>query len=102
MAQNCPAVAVTTNGFNMTTTLRKKYFEHGLANTPESRKALARLAVNLKAARTKAGLSMTALAEKVGCSHYVIAHVEQAQNFPSWPVYVGICRVLRAGRVPLT
>lgn len=78
----------------MTTTLRKKYFEHGLANTRKARKLLKVIARNLKRLRLARGLSMQALALEIGCSHYVIAHVEQAQNWPSGPVLVFMAREL--------
>lgn len=76
--------------------------EHSLHDTPEARSALRAMALDVRARRVALKLSMQALAKKVGCTHYVIAHIEQAQNFPSFAVYLALCRVLGAQRPPMT
>ena len=73
-----------------------------MARTLWAETALKNLAVNLKTRRKARGLTLQSLARKAGCSFQVIWHIENEHNFPSMSVYLSLCRVLRAGRVPLT
>jgi len=53
-------------------------------------------------ARAEAGMSVVQVAEKAGCSRQVIYHLENAENWPSLPAYIGIIRALGLGAPPLT
>jgi DNA-binding XRE family transcriptional regulator len=83
-------------------TKKQKHVEHTLAFTHENQSALKVMAVTIKALRQKYNLSQEKLAELVGCSRSIIEKVERAKNFPSFPVYLSLCRALGAGRAPLT
>lgn len=80
--------------------LRKRR-EHKLHSTPENRQLLRRFASGLKAARRKKGLDRRELADKVGSSMSAITHLELAENWPTLPVYLAICRELGLDVPPL-
>ncbi len=62
---------------------------------------LASLAAAIRDRRLKNGLNQTEFAEQVGVSNKTMDNIEAARNWPSVPVYIAICRVLRVGRIPL-
>lgn len=74
--------------------LKKKFFEHRIASSKESRDALKALAVNVGTLRRKHELSQAELAKRVGCSVSTIKHIECASCFCSLPVYLALCRAL--------
>lgn len=89
-------------------TVPKHFFEHRIADTTAAKAALKRMASALRDARLnhkaggRTGLTIRELADRVGCSYQMISHVERADNFPSFAVYLAICRVLKLGKPPLT
>lgn len=66
-----------------------------------SRGVLDRYALALKARREELNISRRSLAEKVGVSYGQLSHIENAENWPTVPVFIAIARVLKCGRVPL-
>lgn len=54
---------------------------------------LAVLAKNVALLRA-ARYTRTELAEAVGVSYATISHIENAENWPTMPVYLALCRVL--------
>lgn len=60
--------------------------EHKLSDSAPAKGALKRLSFEIRDYRTRNGISMQALARDIGCTHYVIAHIEQGQNAPSFAV----------------
>lgn len=70
----------------------------------ETDKPLSDLAVfagRVRRARQAKRLSQVAMAEKIGCSNKQLNNIEHAQNWPSMPVYLAICRVLELEAPPL-
>ncbi len=53
--------------------------------------------VALKKSRMALGLSQTKLAEIVGSSNKQLNHIEHGRNWPSLPIYLSLCRVLKVG-----
>lgn len=66
--------------------------------TPAQLKNLAR---NLRARRQKMKMPRQALAEKVGISYPQLAHIENARNWPSMPVYLSLLRALGYKQKPI-
>jgi len=64
--------------------------------------ALKAMATQLRAGRKIMNVSVSQLAERVGCTIKNIYHIERAENFPSMPVYLAICRELGTRKPPLT
>ena len=80
---------------------KKPRIEHGLQHSAQSKAALQSLANNLRIARTKAKLSPEGLARRIGCSKQVIYHIESAECYPSFPVYIAILNALKLKNPPL-
>lgn len=68
--------------------------EHSLHKDRFVIAALRRLAKRIRRYRRQRGISMQTLASRIGCTHYVIAHIEQVQNAPSFAVYIKLERAL--------
>lgn len=81
--------------------VRRQYFEHALNRSPEARQALKKLAIALTALRIERGLSQGELAERAGTSNKTLSNLERGHNWPSMPLYLRLCVVLRAGVPPL-
>lgn len=79
----------------------RKRREHRLTATPQAVAARKNLSSALREYRTKHGLSLEELADKVGCSKMQIYHLEKKNNDPSHALYLAICRVLGV-EAPLT
>jgi ribosome-binding protein aMBF1 (putative translation factor) len=75
--------------------------EHGHHSTAASKRSLGRLASGLRSAREARGWSRRYMAEQMGVSLSSLAHVELAQNWPTMPVYLAMCKVLELGQPPL-
>ena len=75
--------------------------EHKLHKSPEAARALRRLASAIREYRAGNGIPMQTLAAQIGCTHYVIAHIEQEQNAPSFAVLAAMNEVIPglAGKV---
>lgn len=75
--------------------------EHKLSVGRYARDQLKRFSVALVKWRIEVGkLSRRALAAKVGCSSQQIANIEGRQCFPSFPVYVALCREMGTDPLP--
>jgi len=75
--------------------------EHKLSVGRYAREQLKRFAASLIKWRTGDGKqSRRVLAEKVGCSSQHIANIEKRQCFPSFPVYVALCREMGTDPLP--
>lgn len=77
----------------------KKRSQHTLNGDAEA--LLRMFAFAVKKRRAELGVSRTQVARSVGISYAQLAHVENAENWPTVPVYRALCRVLKCGRVPL-
>jgi DNA-binding XRE family transcriptional regulator len=73
--------------------------EHALHK--KSLSALRKLARSVSRARLCSGLTRRQLAGRVGVSYATINHLENAENWPTLPVFLALCRVLKSGKVPL-
>ena len=76
-----------------------KRHEHGVH--ARSRRTLVAFAAALVTRRAELDISRTALAALVRISYGQLSHIENAENWPTMPVYLGLCRALRAGKPPL-
>lgn len=81
--------------------VRRHYLEHRLADTEASRKALKRFSASLRRLRAESGLSLTQLAEQVGCSFKQIHNLEHENCWPSMNVYLALCRVFKQPTPPM-
>ncbi len=81
--------------------LKKKYFQHGLGLTPESRADLKKLAASITLLREEYEIPKSAFAKRIGIAHSSLNHIEGARCFPSFPVYRSICRELGQPKPPL-
>lgn len=73
--------------------------EHGVHAA--SQRTLVSFASALVARRAQLGITRTALAAQVRISYGQLSHIENAENWPTMPVYLGIIRALKCGRAPL-
>lgn len=80
--------------------LRRKYFEHGLQNTPEAKEALGRFAVELRECRIESQKTLHQLSEEAGCSLSQLANIERGANWPSMVLYISLCRALGQPKPP--
>lgn len=71
--------------------------EHLIANSPAFRKDLQALARNLRRLRIASGLTLTALAARLGCSFQNLSGIEHGRSC-SLGVYRALCRELNGGR----
>lgn len=83
----------------MTAAKRREHRLFGIDGAAASRQTLARA---LRKYRARHGLTQIELADRIGCSKMQICHLEAADNDPSHALYLAVCRVLQAGRPPLT
>jgi len=60
------------------------------------------LGVNIRARRKAIGMSQADVAREIGISSKTLCNVEMGLAWPSLPMFVRLCKALRAGRVPLT
>lgn len=74
--------------------------EHGL--NAASRTVLKLFGQAVATRRAERKLSRRQLAEAVEVSYATISHIENGENWPTVPVYLALCRVLKVGRPPLT
>lgn len=81
--------------------VRRRYLEHKIANSKASQEALKRLAAWLREQREARNLSLMKLADEVGCSFKQIHNIEKAQNWPSMPLFIAICRFFNHPVPPL-
>ena len=73
--------------------------EHGVH--AQARPRLMKFAAAVATRRMQLGLSRTELATRTGISYWQLSHIENAENWPTLPVYLALCRELKCGRVPL-
>ena len=66
----------------------------------DSRPMRAKFAARVLARRKERGIGQTDLARKIGVSVQTINNVENGHSFPSFPLYVEICRKLEMGQIP--
>lgn len=69
--------------------------------TETMRKELKLLGASVRHRRLTRGISQVQFAAQLGISNKQLNHVESARNWPSLPVYITLCRVFNAGKVPL-
>lgn len=62
---------------------------------------LKKLAAAVREGRAKRNLSLRELGENVGIAPQSLQNVERERNWPSMPVYIGLCRELGAGEPPM-
>ncbi len=74
---------------------------HSVADTPEMRRKLKDFGRAVAVLRKKKGLSVVALGAQAGISDSQVCNIEIGNNWPSMPVYIGLCRVLGVGVPPL-
>lgn len=55
---------------------------------------LADFAAEVRRRRMKLRVTQTEIARRVGCSVKQVNNIERAVNWPSMPVYLGLCREL--------
>lgn len=76
--------------------------EHKLSHTQFARTQLTKFANALYKWRLEGDkkLSRRALGAKVGCSESQIANIEKKKSYPSFPVYVALCREMDVEPMP--
>lgn len=60
-----------------------------------------KFATTVRGKREALGLTVRSLARKVGVGPSQMSNIQYGYNWPSMPVYVKLCRVLKAGKIPL-
>ncbi len=73
--------------------------KHNLGDTPTARAMLVQFSSGLRTKR--AARSQEKLAAKIGISVQQYSNIERAINWPSLPVYLRICEVLKLRTPPL-
>lgn len=73
--------------------------EHRIAASKYAKEQRAKFAFALLKWRTENLLTRAVLAKAVGCSDNQIANIENQNSFPSFSVYVALCREM--GQEPL-
>ena len=73
--------------------------EHDL-NAKDTR-LLRKLAVAVVSRRIELCMTRRQLSVAVGVSYGQLSHIENAENWPTMPVYIKIVDALKCGRVPL-
>lgn len=67
----------------------------------ESVDKLKAFAAAVVARRTALGITRRILAGRVKISYGQLSHIENAENWPTMPVYLRIAKELKCGKVPL-
>lgn len=68
--------------------------EHKLSETKYVRDCGRQFAEDFLAWRKKSGLNPREVALQIKCHAQAIRNVEECRNFPSWSLYVMMCRVM--------
>lgn len=76
-----------------------KRHEHGVHAA--SKAQLQRFAAALVARRRELNFSRRGVAGLVGISYGQLSHIENAENWPTVPVYLALVRELECGKAPL-
>lgn len=76
-----------------------KRHEHGIHR--ESLPQLKKFSAALVTRRTELDISRRALSAFVGISYGQLSHIENAENWPTMPVYLKLVDALKCGKVPL-
>lgn len=67
----------------------------------EPKNDLEAFATELRSQREKMKHSQSSLARAIGVSSNTIYNIEASLNWPSIPVYISLCRILKVGAIPL-
>lgn len=73
--------------------------EHGIH--AESLDQLRAFGAAVVARRVELSITRRQLSEAVGISYGQLSHIENAENWPTMPVYLRIVKELKCGRAPL-
>lgn len=60
-----------------------------------------KFAAAVREKREVLGMTVRGLARKVGISPSQMSNIQYGYNWPSVPVYIKLCRVLKAGKIPM-
>lgn len=75
--------------------------EHKLSNSQYARRQLKVFAVALRNFRRARSMPRHKLSDKVGCSEQTIYNIENSNIYPSFSLYVSLCRAMGEKPLPI-
>lgn len=79
---------------------KKARSEHRMSEGRYVQHSAVKFAKRLLLWRTQQNLSRREVGEKIGCHGQAISNVEECKNFPSWSLYVSLCKLMGVEPVP--